>query len=244
MTTVGLAVNGATASALGLFCFFQKIQIAVHSNGPIKHPDYSFPTMTESIPQQQFASVSLEDPVRSEPMSVAKPLDMLYNSKKPLFVGSPNSLNRMIYSGSTLKAAHSVFIRDFDKRKLGKKSVCFGAELSDYGYDQEQPKKVSFGGPFDYGYAEDHSQEDRPAKRRRMQRRNSKTPAMLMAMSANSALDLDFLEKRDELEKTDSRQSSSSSILNDDDDNWDGGLEIAEELVKHLQQRRHSNCED
>lgn len=200
--------------------------------------------MTESVPQQQFASVSLEDPVRSEPMSVAKPLDMLYNSKKPLFVGSPNSLNRMIYGGSTLKAAHSVFIRDFDKRKLGKKSVCFGAELSDYGYEQEQPKKVSFGGPCDYGYSEDHSQEDRPAKRRRMQRRNSKTPAMLMAMSANSALDLDFLEKRDELERTDSRQSSSSSILNDDDDNWDGGLEIAEELVKHLQQRRHSNCED
>jgi hypothetical protein len=81
---------------------------------------------------------------------------------------------------------------------------------------------------FDYGYGGSQQQPDgeRPNKRRRFERRNSKTPAMLMAMSAT--LDLDFLRRNDE-------EAVKSEL-------WDGGLEIAEELVQHLQQRRKSNA--
>jgi hypothetical protein len=68
---------------------------------------------------------------------------------------------------------------------------------------------------------------------------------MLMSMSA-SLVQLEFLdeEKKEEEERlkllnvTTKKEEISEE---DDDDDWDGGLEIAEELVKHLQQRRRSN---
>jgi hypothetical protein len=87
-------------------------------------------------------------------------------------------------------------------------------------------KKVSFGN-LDYGYGEHSEQQEHPAKRRRIQRRNSKTPAMLMAIAAKE-LYPDFLESLQPL------------VISDegDDDNWDGGLLIAVELVKSQQQQR------
>lgn len=125
-----------------------------------------------------------------------------------------------MYRRSALKAAHSAFVQNYEMNKT-----------------QQARKAVTF----DYGYGYDEPlQQDRPAKRRRFQRRNSKTPAMLMAMSA-AALDLDFLDKEEEEE-----QNKTTTVKpvaeEDDDDSWDGGLEIAEELVKQLQQRRKSNA--
>jgi hypothetical protein len=136
-----------------------------------------------------------------------KATDLLYSDKPLSFASSPNSLNLMMCSHSSLKAARSAFVQ---KQQLqSQRKVCFDAA--------------------DYGYGED-TVEEPPVKRRRFQRRNSKTPAMLMAMSTAS-LDLDFLEKKDEEKKEEISK-------NEDEDSWESGLEIAEELVKHLQRRR------
>jgi hypothetical protein len=151
--------------------------------------------------QQQLANVSLEDPVRSSPVASFKN-ESLY-SNQPIFSGAtPNSLRMMIYNSKSFKSSHSAF-------PAVKKSVCFDS--------------------VDYGYGEEAPVEERATKRRRMERRNSKTPAMLMALTAQ-ALEFDFLDKADD---------------EISDDSWDGGLaeeslDIAEELVKHLQQRREA----
>lgn len=122
------------------------------------------------------------------------------------------SLNEiMIHRRSSLKATHSALVRDYEQNK------------------QRKQKSISFSNL--YGYEEAEVQEP-PLKKRRFQRRNSKTPAMLMAM--NAALDLDFL-KKDRIESRKREQ-----CFEDAEDDWDGGLEIAEELVKELQQRRRS----
>jgi len=145
----------------------------------------------------------------------------------------------MIYNRSALKVAHSAFVRDYGEKRalkmpplttsvsapLPRKTVAFQCSSSE---------------PVDYGYGpqsdpEDDSQEPRPNKRRRFQRRCSKTPAMLMAMSA-AVLELDFLDEEED------KKEESTESTKDSDDSWDGGLEIAEELVKQLQQRRLSNA--
>jgi hypothetical protein len=155
-----------------------------------------------------------------------KPIDYLYSSMRPSFLKSqPNSLNSMMGNGSPLSAVRSAFL-DMEKQRA------------------TSTKAVNFECDYGYGYGEDSEQEP-PSKRRRFQRRNSKTPAMLMSMSA-SLVQLEFLdeEKKEEEERlkllniTTKKDESSEE---DDDDDWDGGLEIAEELVKHLQQRRRSS---
>jgi hypothetical protein len=72
--------------------------------------------------------------------------------------------------------------------------------------------------------------DEPPQKRRRFQRRNSKTAAMLFSSMA-SIVASDFEEEEDKKE-----EPSHSS----DDSAWDGGLEIAEELVRQLKLRRQS----
>lgn len=103
---------------------------------------------------------------------------------------SPNSLNALISS-------HSVTLQSAREALTTKKSVAFESEAVDYGYD------VDYAPP--------------PVKRRRFERRNSKTPQMLLAMQA---LPVDFFT--DDV----------------DDDEIDEGLGIAKELVKQLQNRR------
>jgi hypothetical protein len=124
---------------------------------------------------------------------------------------------------SSLSAVRSAFLDMEKRRQVGTKAVNFET---------------------DYGYGNDTVQEP-PSKKRRFQRRNSKTPAMLMSISA-SLVQLEFLdeEKKEEeerLKKLTTNVQTFSVDDDDDDDNWDGGLEIAEELVKHLQQRRRSS---
>ena len=105
-------------------------------------------------------------------------------------------------------------------------------------------KGVSFSGELDYGYGE--GAVEPPNKKRRYQRRNSKTPAMLMLMKNKRAplINLDFLHKLDTEKKSSEEKSKSSSPTDcdGDDDNWESGLEIAEELVKHLRSRRRSSA--
>lgn len=135
--------------------------------------------------------------------------------KTSLYASScPNtlSLNRMMISPATFSAAHSALVRDYRQQADKPKKICF--DIVDYGY----------------GDTEEIPTSRPPSKKRRYERRNSKTPAMLMAM--NAALGIELYEE-DETE----RDSTNSS----EDDGWDGGLEIAEELVKQLQNRRRSS---
>lgn len=71
--------------------------------------------------------------------------------------------------------------------------------------------------------------DEPPQKRRRFQRRNSKTAAMLFSsMASIVASDFEEEEKKPETSRV------------SDDSAWDGGLEIAEELVRQLKLRRQS----
>jgi hypothetical protein len=154
-----------------------------------------------------------------------KPIDYLYSNMRPSFLKSqPDSLNSFMGNGSPLSAVRSAFLDMEKQRSANTKAVNFEC---DYGYE----------------YGKDSDQEP-PSKRRRFQRRNSKTPAMLMSISA-SLVQLEFLdeEKKEEEERLKllNITKKEESSEDDDDDDWDGGLEIAEELVKHLQQRRRSS---
>jgi hypothetical protein len=174
---------------------------------------------SESSIQQQVNQDTV--PPSSTPI---KPFDALYGKMSPSFLRSqPNSLNSFMGSGSPLSAVRSAYLDMEKQRSANTKAVNFEC---DYGY----------------GYGEVSEQEP-PSKRRRFQRRNSKTPAMLMSMAA-SLVQLEFLdeEKKEEEEKQKLLNITKEVISEeDDDDEWDGGLEIAEELVKHLQERRRSN---
>lgn len=92
----------------------------------------------------------------------------------------------------------------------------------DYGYGDAQPDDPS-----------DVPKQQQMNKKRRFERRCSKTPAMLRAMSSPIMQMSLFDEKASGMKK--SRSTSYMSKANDD---WDDGLEIAEELVKHLQNKR------
>jgi hypothetical protein len=166
---------------------------------------------TESIHQQEQDN--------SESV-VSKPMDALYcSSETPSFCASqtePNSLNHLMSNRSALKGVHSAL---FDASRQQQKTVNF----MEYGY----------------GFQEKDAESEPPSKRRRFQRRNSKTSAMLMAMSA-SLLQIDLMnEEEDKCRERKTQKDSTTAVSSsDDEDTWDGGLEIAEELVKHLQQRR------
>jgi len=175
---------------------------------------------TTTLPSSTLSSSpSQKDGEISRSPTVYKPMDRysrLYSSpNKQSFMGSPpNSLNRLMANRGSVRSMHSSFARTMESNLRKKKAVNFKAAAS----ADEKTDEVDYGYGEDYGYgdAEPDSSSSAPSKpeaeqprateepamkRRRYQRRNSKTPAMLMA-------------------------------------NWDGGLEIAEELVKSLQKRR------
>jgi hypothetical protein len=117
-----------------------------------------------------------------------------------------------------------------------------GRRLQEERQNQEKEETPSRGGSVsfevDYGY--DVDMVEPRTKKRRFERRNSKTPAMLLAMStAASALpQLDILdEDNNDLDEASKPQFS---YVDDDDDEstWGGGLDIAEQLVAQLKRRR------
>ena len=89
-------------------------------------------------------------------------------------------------------------------------------------------------------FAEEHIPElQEPAtKRRRFQRRNSKTAAMLFRTITEHREEIE-----QEAEKPEEQDHSLSSYLEDDVDTWanNDGLEIAEDIVRHLARRQNSS---
>jgi hypothetical protein len=93
-----------------------------------------------------------------------------------------------------------------------------------FAYEIEERRKVNFS-----SVEKSDPVDEPPQKRRRFQRRNSKTAAMLFSsMSSLVASDFEEDEKKEETSHA------------PDDSAWDGGLEIAEELVRQLKLRRQS----
>jgi hypothetical protein len=92
----------------------------------------------------------------------------------------------------------------------------------------------------DNGYGEDCAQEP-PTKKRRFERRNSKTPAMLMKMQS-SLMNFKSSKLDEEVEGEEKSGKKQTKETSGESDKRDGSREIAEELVMHprLQTRRQN----
>ena len=190
--------------------------------------------------------------VQTDILESPKPVALLPTSKSQL--SPPDSLRRMLTCGSPLKSSRTAYPIDFDRFKKRVETKLASAdqpsvfELYGYGYGYGADEETS---PKQSGPAEG-------SKRRKFERRNSKTPAMLMSMASPLLCHLDFLEEKKEFESTPSepaekvsptgRQGSFASTIGlsprlesralPNFDVWDGGLEIAEDLVMQLQKRK------
>lgn len=106
--------------------------------------------------------------------------------------------------------------------------------------DMQQNKSQGVTFEVDYGYGVD-LQEPQPVKKRKFQRRNSKTPAMLLAMSSAVASlpPLEVLGDGPE-EKKSNRPKPFTYVdqEGEDDDIFDSSLEIAEALVNTLTRQK------
>jgi hypothetical protein len=174
-------------------------------------------TNSESLPHQQQ---SVQDAMPPPSMPI-KPNDALYSSsmRRPSFLKyQPSSLHTVMANrSSSLSVVRSAYL-DAEKRR--------SVDLVNIDYE--------------YGYGEDAEQAP-PSKRRRFQRRDSKTPEMLMSLSA-SLVQLEFLDEEEKEEEERQKKSTmKESSDDDDDDTWDGGLEVVVKLVKHLQQQRRQS---
>ena len=179
-------------------------------------------TTTDSLPQQDEVTSSPVKPLEKERIETSLPskaaADLYgYGDASPT-CGSPYSLNRLMSNRSSLKNLHTAFVRDIEKRR-GMKSVGFTTTA-----------------PIDYAYGEGAPDAEPPTKRRRCQRRNSKTPAMLMRMNS-PLVNLDFLT---ELEK-DTKETKKTVLKTGEEDSWDDGLQAAEDLVKQLRSCRRNS---
>lgn len=206
---------------------------------------------------QSSKSIAMNEVFKpSEVLASPKPSSLLSAAK--IQSSPPDSLRSMLTSGSPLKSARSAYPVDFDRLK---KRV--EAKLA----SSDQPSVFDmYGYGYGYGADEDPSpkQQEQPdgTKRRRYERRNSKTPAMLMAMKSPLLCHLDFLEDKKEFEPSPTVTAANVSSpvrLNNSTpstvtlsprldsralphfDVWDGGLDIAEDLVMQLQKRKRSS---
>jgi hypothetical protein len=204
--------------------------------------------LSEMIPASPAEPVKAGHDAASVPDAVFKPSQM-YGADKAstLFGGSPTSLNRLMSGRSSMgSSVRSAFAMDLSRRQQ-KKDHSIDLYGYGYGYGADEEDKT-----------QSNTDESPVQKRRRFQRRNSKTPAMLMALNSPLLLHLDFLEDKKEQAKaaaastaTDGSETATVAPpspvapmtfgTKKATDIWDGGLEIAEELVMHLQKRRKSN---
>ena len=242
---------GLLAASRKLFSIFYQTELIALE----LHKTNTMSCVNEQL-NQPHVSVETKDTSTITPMSFPlspKSSEFLYGSKGYMSRATPEYLNKMMSPSFSVRSA---FLQDCEKRRKSK-GVSFDQSSSekeiDYGYgytgmissmsvrsaflqDCEKRRKTSKGVSFeaaseevDYGYGVDIAPP--AAKKRRMERRNSKTPAMLMAMNASLAT-LDFLnDTEDSLFSSDSK-----------DDSFDSGLQIAEDLVKHLQTRRRRSA--
>jgi len=167
--------------------------------------------MSETMKANDFVSLPA---TISKTFGASKPIDVLETSTEDLLVKDTSrrkSLYRLMSSQGALKSIHSAALPSVDNfRHLPNNSKCSRSTRT-----QRISKSVSF-----------CNDSARPMKRRRFERRNSKTPTMLMSMSpAASLFQLDFGDNEENEERN-------------DDDNWDGGIKLAEDVVKQLL-RRH-----
>jgi hypothetical protein len=166
----------------------------------------------------------------------------LSQTSKTFPTASTMSLKQMIARRSSLKSVSSSLSIEMDKGIPRKDTTPMEKDI-DYGYGLGY-------GPGEPGNMPEIGQE--PAmKRKRYQRRNSKTPQMLMAMNS-SLLSLDFLQELDSMREGCNVKSHHDDVINENEikkesltaemssDRWDGGLVLAEELVLQLQKRRRS----
>lgn len=155
---------------------------------------------TTTLPSnEEVAPISTVSPVEGEQ---SFPFKTFMSSKT--FYPREHSLSAVLSPRrSSLKDFHARFANDLKQRR----SISFPSTL------KEEPVEV----------------DEPPAKRRRFERRNSKTAAMLFSsMSSIVASDLGDEDTKEER----------SSLAEETDDPWAGGLEIAEELVRQLKLRR------
>lgn len=117
-------------------------------------------------------------------------------------------------AGPSIENVHSIFAAGLQRRR--REALNFSSDTKKCDFDVEPP-----------------------TKRRRFQRRNSKTPAMLF--KSMSFLPQDLFTDKETSSNTISAEQGIPRAPQDDDGDWDDGLEIAEELVKHLQKRRLSD---
>lgn len=182
--------------------------------------------------------------------TVVKPLDLMTSPKSStnpslITLSPPDSLRRLMTSGSQ-KSGRTPFTVDFDRLKKNVEVKKLSDEALDlygygYGYGADEGDKSSSSATA--------AQNDEGAKRRKFQRRNSKTPAMLMAMNSPLLYHLDFLEDKKEHEQSAAAAVSATSELpktfeftaSKTFDSWDTGIEIAEDLVMHLQKRKRAS---
>ena len=122
------------------------------------------------------------------------------------------------YGSHGMDNVHSIFAAGLERRR--REAYCLG-----------------------YGEKGNDTEAEPPVKRRRFQRRNSKTPAMLFNAMKILPGDLFTDDKIDVPKPTVNSLATTTKPQDDDDDaDWDGGLEIAEQLVKQLQKRRTSDA--
>jgi len=148
--------------------------------------------------------------------------------------------------------AKKISTKDFIKRNLygygstGAEPVALENVRTIFAAGLERRRREAY----QLGYGDDKptlAGSEPPAKRRRFQRRNSKTPAMLL--NSFKVRPQALFEPEEPMEnpsaadvKTAMRTFSvATSTAGDDDADWDDGLEIAESLVKQLQKRRMSD---
>ena len=166
--------------------------------------------MPESIDTTVSLKRNADEVVRMPPSKMMLPL-------KPLDLSSRSLASLMTSRRSSLQSMHKKF----------------AFELS-----QQQRRTVSFGEMPLHTPSEPSSEPcEPPLKRRRFQRRNSKTAAMLLT-SMSSIIASDFEKEEQEPQQ----ESEPKTISTNEDNPWDGGLEIAEDLVRHLKLRRQANA--
>ena len=236
------------ARCLRTFQYFFPMQ-TMNGMTQTMEPNSATNTDTADIKHQVVDDAFLKTDVLASP----KRASLIPTSK--IHLSPPDSLRRMLTSGSPLKSSRSPYPVDFEmfkkrvENKLARSDSPSAFELYGYGYG--------------YGADEDASPKQREqtdgTKRRRFERRNSKTPAMMM-MSMKSPLlcHLDFLEDKKEFETSSTETSTTASSPEQRSsftstialsprlesraipnfDVWDGGLEIAEDLVLQLQKRK------
>jgi hypothetical protein len=145
-------------------------------------------------------------------------------SLKPLDLGTEHSLTSIMSSRQT---THKFMHKKFAYEIMGyRNSVSF---------EMPKPTCVPQSISSEPPVTPSSSCEEPPMKRRKFQRRNSQTAAMLFSSLASFAEDPDFaLETREETCNETAKTGEESPC-------WDGGLEIAEELVRQLKLRRQSH---